>query len=127
MFFVGLFYSSTVFACIKPDQPPSLNQQCHLKNITIDNVIPKVFAENIYNNHAKSLIGDWQGSDRPPLQSGAVLLFSPLTLNDKNILQIGYEILGVLLQTLWIPAVWVLAKKLNLKQKENMIIITFDA
>jgi hypothetical protein len=40
-----------------------------------DNVIPALFADRLWNDQGTSLIlGDWNGSDRPPLQSGAILL-----------------------------------------------------
>lgn len=40
-----------------------------------DNVLPALFADRLWNNQGTALLlGDWNGSDRPPLQSGAILL-----------------------------------------------------
>jgi hypothetical protein len=40
-----------------------------------DNAIPALFADRLWNNQGTTfLLGDWHGSDRPPLQAGAILL-----------------------------------------------------
>lgn len=53
--------------------PPPAEGGCG--SMPSDNVIPALFADRLWSNQGTSLIlGDWNGSDRPPLQSGAILL-----------------------------------------------------
>lgn len=78
-----------------------------------DNLIPLFFAEKIYAHQPLSPIccGDWLSSDRPPLQAGIFLLQRPLRLLGSVGLQ--YQILGTVLQCLWICGVWMLLRVLR--------------
>ncbi len=73
-----------------------------------DNVIPRFFA-NWFYRHGHSgtppLIGDWLASDRPPLQIGYVLVQRPFGWDRAGL---HYEVLGVVLQQLWIVGAWAL-------------------
>lgn len=121
LFLISLFYTLTVFSCRQTTSIEPLNQQCHLHSITFDNAIPHIFANNIYEGMPKALIGDWRGSDRPPLLTGSTLLQSPLTLsNSKRV--VSYEILAVILQCSWVPIVWALGRQLKLKIKANLFV-----
>ncbi len=51
------------------------------------------------------LRGGWLSSDRPPLQTGFVLLQWPLWNISGR--QGGYQFLGTVLQSAWLPALWV--------------------
>jgi hypothetical protein len=47
--------------------------------LPIDNSIPWILAQAVGNDLYKiPMVGDWLGSDRPPLQAGFILLFLPL-------------------------------------------------
>lgn len=74
-----------------------------------DNVIPAFFAEWFYEHgHQKPVPvfpGEWLSSDRPPLQVGYVLAQRPFGWNRP---ELQYQVLGVVLQQLWIVAVWAL-------------------
>lgn len=109
---ISLLYVSTTFGCSTARPVMQSDQLCHVHGITFDNLLPQLFADNVYDGRPRQLIGDWQGSDRPPLQSGAVLLQSPLTFAPSlNIA--GYQILATLLQVLWVPAVWIMGRRLR--------------
>jgi len=71
-----------------------------------DNVIPRIFADKIYNREPirPFCCGDWLSSDRPPLQTGIFLLERPMPWI-KNV-DFEYELLGTVLQCLWIDGVW---------------------
>jgi hypothetical protein len=72
-----------------------------------DNGLPMVFAAKIaaHSPLGGYMIGDWLSSDRPPLQTGFVLLQWPLwTVQGR---QGGYQFLGTMLQSAWLPALWV--------------------
>lgn len=119
---VALFYSSLTFGCRLTPVVAQQNQFCYLGNVTFDNVLPQLFADNVYNGHPKTLMGNWHSSDRPPLQAGAVLLEYPFTESaSMNILD--YQILACFLQVFWIPIVWLLARRLGVKSGGLAIVL----
>lgn len=72
-------------------------------NLPIDNWIPKIFADQIWNGTIqRPMIGDWLSSDRPPLQTGVLLVFYPLMVGNAVL----YQTVGTMLQLLVIPATW---------------------
>lgn len=73
-----------------------------------DNEIPRYFAEYFYvHGHAGTPppFGDWLSSDRPPLQVGYVLAQRPFGWDGAGL---HYEVLGVVVQQLWILGLWAL-------------------
>lgn len=110
-FFVGLFYTSSQASCVAFQQEEGINRYCHTNGITFDNKLPQLFAQNVYANQEKSLMGDWQGSDRPPLQSGIVLSQAPLLFNKQNE-DASYQFISTIAQLMWIPAVWLIVVRL---------------
>jgi hypothetical protein len=121
---VSLLYLGITFGCSTARPVTQSDQSCHVHGITFDNLLPQIFADNVYERHPKQLIGDWQGSARPPLQSGAVLLQAPLTLSPLTGIT-GYQVLATLLQTLWIPAAWVLGRRLKLSGGQLAAMLLF--
>jgi hypothetical protein len=73
--------------------------------------IPRFFAEWFYFNGHEGTVpvypGGWLSSDRPPLQVGYVLSQRPVAW-DGNGIGLHYEVLGVVLQQLWIVGLWAL-------------------
>lgn len=71
--------------------------------------IPRFFADWFYvNGHEGTppiYPGDWLSSDRPPLQIGYVLSQRPVAWDGRAL---HYEVLGVVLQQLWIVGLWAL-------------------
>jgi hypothetical protein len=113
---VALFYTGLTFGCTTGTDITSLNQSCHLAGFTGDNLLPQMFADNLVAGHPRELMWDWQGSDRPPLQSGLVLQQYPL-IHLAGWHVTGYETLGVLLQVLWLPVVWALCRSARMPGK----------
>jgi hypothetical protein len=74
-----------------------------------DNDIPRFFTEWIYSHgHSGTppvYPGEWLLSDRPPLQVGYMLLQRPFFWKGNGL---DYQIVGVLLQQLWIVGLWAL-------------------
>jgi hypothetical protein len=74
-----------------------------------DNGVPVLAAEWIFHNghHGTPAEqgGDWQLSDRPPLQAGFALLQRPFGWDFELL---NYQLLGVVLQQLWIVGLWAL-------------------
>jgi hypothetical protein len=74
-----------------------------------DNGIPYFFSNWFYvNGHVGTspvFSGGWLSSDRPPLQVGYALSQRP---GEWGNLELHYEVVGVLLQQLWIVGMWAL-------------------
>jgi hypothetical protein len=74
-----------------------------------DNGIPLAFAEWVYahGHHGPIPVqpGIWHFSDRPPLQTGYVLSQRPFGWDAEGL---NYQVIGVLLQELWIVGLWAL-------------------
>jgi hypothetical protein len=73
-----------------------------------DNFIPSFFAHWFYlHGHAGHPLfpPDWLASDRPQLQTGYVLA---QRLPGRGVSELDYEVLGLILQQLWIVALWAL-------------------
>ena len=75
-----------------------------------DNDIPRYFSEWFYfHGHSGTppeFPGEWLASDRPPLQVGYVLLERVFGWDDT--FDLRYQVLGVVLQQLWIVGLWAL-------------------
>ncbi|SDY48199.1 hypothetical protein [Herbiconiux ginsengi] len=55
-------------------------------SLPVDNTIPRLFQEHLMHSQSTHpLIGDWNGGDRPPLQVGFELLFSPFLAAGQSI------------------------------------------
>lgn len=83
-------------------------------NLPVDNEIPRIFADRLWAGQSpRHLIGDWLSSDRPPLQTGWLLLTRPvmsgLGFDSDTVGCIG----GVWFQLLWVPALWALLRRLG--------------
>jgi hypothetical protein len=72
--------------------------------LPLDNTLPLLLAEQIQTGRvSKPFIGDWLSSDRPPLQAGFILSQYPYLPRPRDL---GYTVLAVVLQSLWIFALW---------------------
>ncbi len=82
-----------------------------------DNVIPRIFADRIYDRMPLRpfCCGGWLSSDRPPLQAGIVLM--ERTVNPIKNREFTYQLLGTILQCLWIPGVWCLLESLGAEKR----------
>jgi hypothetical protein len=76
-----------------------------------DNVLPLIVADRIYRGEELRpyLIPGWKSSDRPPAQSGAILMQLPWSSETGRSIQ--YQLLGTFLQSLWIAALGVLLRR----------------
>lgn len=73
-----------------------------------DNEIPRYFANWFFehgHNGTPPLFADWLFSDRPPLQVGYVLAQRPFGWDAAGL---QYQVLGVVVQQLWIVGMWAL-------------------
>jgi len=89
-----------------------------------DQKIPLMFAEAIHDRLPSRVGRDpwgWHFSDRPPLQAGFVLLFSPLwTLLARPI---AYQAIATALQTSCLIAGWMLLRTLGFRYRETLLAV----
>jgi hypothetical protein len=92
----------------------------------VDNTIPSLFAQKIAAGEPTHLmLGDWNGGDRPPLQSGFELLFRPLSglaqrltghgFSDAPTMAVTFG-LDLLAQLIWIPVGYALLRQLSFRR-----------
>jgi hypothetical protein len=78
-----------------------------LHNLPADNTLPHYFADLLRRGEDPRVgFGDWLSSDRPPLQTGWVLLLAaPLAEAGWEFVDLA-QMAGLLFQLVWIPAGW---------------------
>jgi hypothetical protein len=96
-----------------------------LGQLPSDNVIPAYFAEWFFaNGHHGDVppFGEWLSSDRPPLQTGYVLAQRPFGWDTTAL---HYQVIGTVLQQLWIVALWALLSAARLgRTTRGLAIVT---
>jgi hypothetical protein len=89
-----------------------------------DSDMPKFFAEWFYlhGHHGTPPVypGEWLFSDRPPLQAGYVLSQRPFHGDASGL---DYEVLGVILQQLWIVGLWALVDAAGLRRTTRGLVM----
>jgi hypothetical protein len=90
-----------------------------------DNTVPLLFAQRVASQGPLNalLLGDWHTSDRPPLQTGFVLMLYPLF----GLKSFAYQFLGTVLQALWIPALWILLRSRGVGPTRVLIVVVCTA
>ena len=102
-----------------------------------DNVIQHLFADRLWKGQPTTLvIGDWNGSDRPPLQSGFLLLVRPFEglfgvapaadVYDSTNLRFAFAA-SVAAQLTWIPATYALVRSLGFHGRVASLSVAFVA
>ncbi len=95
-------------------------------NLPIDNEIPLIVANALQEAHrpiAHPLYGVWDSSDRPPLQAG-VYLSQEALLPGADAQANHYEVVGILLQGLWIFGIWGLLAAVRARSRLTGLLLT---
>jgi hypothetical protein len=96
--------------------------------LPLDNEIPRFFAERLLRGLSpRALIGDWLSSDRPPLQTGVILLTAPLASQIKLPLPEAAHAAAWFCQALWIPALWLLLRSARISPSMTTSLIAVIA
>jgi len=99
------------------DTPLLTSGSRFLGPLPADHDLPRFFAEWFYENGSSGVPplfpGEWHFSDRPPLQSGYVLSQRALGWDSYGL---NYQVLGVVLQQLWIVGLWALLSAAGLRR-----------
>ncbi len=81
----------------------------------IDNFLPKLFADGVFHGRVpKPLASDWLSSDRPPLQTGMVLLVYPYTRGTRELL---YQAAATILQLTFLTGLWAYLEAAKVSRK----------
>jgi hypothetical protein len=83
----------------------------HDQPYPIDNMIPTLLSNRLHEGGSThALVLAWNGSDRPPLQSGGILLAQELFAGVPLEWWAPSMAVGMVLQLLWVPALWALLR-----------------
>lgn len=92
--------------------------------LPMDNQIPWLFAEGLVKGSVpKPMLGDWLSSDRPPLQTGAVLALKPWIRSNR----LSYQVVSAIFQSLWIFATWLLMRAFRICRLSTVLVIVTTA
>jgi hypothetical protein len=90
-----------------------------------DNSIPNFYAEWFYESGHRGtppvFPGEWLASDRPPLQVGYTLAQRPFAWGGTR--DLHYQVLGVVLQQLWIVGLWALLSAARIGRLTGLLAI----
>lgn len=93
-----------------------------------DNEIPFTFANRLWNGEDPRQIQEfWLSSDRPPLQTGMVLIQRLLVFLPGNDFDRQYQVLATLIQCQWVAAVWLLCRELCVSARKSRRVILLCA
>lgn len=107
------------------DQPLGTASIRFSHQLPSDNYIPQFFSDWFYaHGHSGTppvFPGEWLASDRPPLQIGYVLVQRPFGWDAGGL---HYQVLGVVLQQLWIVGLWALLLAARVSRKTRALVMT---
>ena len=125
----ALCYTSFYFLFSDPFLPGAgyASDRFFLAMLPADNIIPKIFADRIYERKSVRpfCCDDWLSSDRPPLQTGIVLMERPLLRPEPNRSELDYQVLATGLQCFWICGIWCLLTVIGTERRRIRQLIGF--
>ncbi|HTC94314.1 MAG TPA: hypothetical protein VK699_12810, partial [Terriglobales bacterium] len=125
MVILTAFYTGLGFLYEHSVDPGVQVEERFVDPLPIDNMLPYFFADKLYHSQPVRpfLTIGWKSSDRPPLQAGITLLQFPFWQTQSR--ELSYQILGTLLQSLWLVAVWLLLRMLSVDRRAIVIVCAF--
>ncbi|HEY4442289.1 MAG TPA: hypothetical protein VGN14_17645 [Candidatus Elarobacter sp.] len=95
-----------------------------------DDRLPALFAERLYwGTDATKPLGVWQSSDRPPLQTGMLVLVRPLAGLVAHAVPVDVPVVmllaGITAQLIWIPAMLMLCARLGFDGRRLALVLAF--
>jgi hypothetical protein len=118
----SIFVTSLAFVYGKPQSIQDYSaHRFGPPTLSIDNFIPKILADDIFRGYIpKHFIGDWQSSDRPPLQTGMILWNYAWTHGDRDL---PYQVLSVTFQLSCLIGLWAFLDAARVSRKVTMLIL----
>jgi hypothetical protein len=94
----------------------------YVRELPGDNALPQYLAENMWaGSDSRYIIDGWQSSDRPPLQTGILLLQRPVIEGVGAPVSLCAQVTGVVAQSAWIAGIWVLCSVLATRRATLVI------
>lgn len=98
----------------------------HDQPYPIDNMIPTLLSNRLHEGGSThALVLAWNGSDRPPLQSGGILLAQELFAGVPLEWWAPSMAVGMVLQLLWVPALWALLRFAGVSARISALTVAF--
>ena len=119
---IGIFYTGLLVVFESPRMSYTASRR--FVDLPSDNEIPRAFAERLLDGKSpRHLWGDWLSSDRPPLQTGWLLLTWPILkaggFDADTISTTG----GICFQLLWVLGAWSLARYLGADERQALAVV----
>lgn len=125
---LGVFFTTLFTLSEVPMSIAELAQYRLTAGLPVDNSIPGLFADRLYAGHSpRMIIGDWLSSDRPPLQTGWILLSRPMAdwfFIDR---ESSTYVAGIVAQLAWVIATWWMVRWLGLSCATASLLCTVFA
>jgi hypothetical protein len=118
---VLLLIVTTAYLCLLLPHDGPIN--VYIRQMPPDNVIPLLLANRIdpqlpvFGPQPHFLLADWLGSDRPPLQSAVLVAIRPFASSAYP--DLTYQAIGTICQLAWLPALYALARQLDLTRRQT--------
>lgn len=120
MISIGAFYLGFLHLWQSTQAPEMLAANRFMPAMPTDNIIPAIFSDRLACGQSpKNLMGDWLSSDRPPLQTGFILLLR-LPLDWMGSPSTRAFAASFLFQLFWIPGLWALLRSAGAKRTETL-------
>ncbi len=87
-----------------------------------DNELPYIAFQRLTTHDLSRMPGDWQLSDRPPLQAAFVTLLAPLARSQGN-----YELIGIALQSFALTGLYLLLRALSIGSRAALATVALVA
>lgn len=89
-----------------------------------DNELPRIFAERLrLEQPLKPFFAEWQSSDRPPLQTGWILLLGWVPSLVGTASSDADHQMAMWFQLLWVPAVWAWMRSMGVRLRTTALVI----
>ena len=126
MFLVGLLYMALLLLVESTESTHKLARGRLVTVLHGDNTFPKMFADALYRGFREAVrFGNFLSSDRPPLQSGILLIQRPLMSALGVSTDFHQQVLGSVAQVTWVPAVWAVCRLLGLRALRIVVVLGF--
>jgi hypothetical protein len=126
MLLVGLGYTAILYTINLGVVPEMVAQVRFFDGFPPDNVLPKLFADRLYDGKdPRPLLGEWLSSDRPPLQTGIMLVQRPLSFL-SGARGLHYQILSTIAQCSWVATMWALCRRLTFSGWQIALTLAFS-
>jgi len=90
----------------------------------VDNSIPRIFADRLIN-HGEGLkpflVADWHSSDRPPLETGMILVAYPFVKAAGS--RLAYLLLGTAVNIFWIWGLWGFLRAVGVAERRILQVV----